>query len=229
MTANELVLGVPRQAVLEGGGWRGVRVASVEPFLDLVAAVGAYRPRAEVEDDPTWKQVIPYLVLHDGERLFLMRRTRAGGDSRLYERYSLGIGGHVNPPDGSVVGGLRREWAEEVDADFEPGFVPLGLLNDDTDPVGAVHLGVVYTADAAGRRVTVREHHKLEGWFAPRHEVHAVHDRLETWSQLLLEFLVSEAAMGTSPASPAGESGPTPSTAAAGPAMVGEIIRTVHG
>ncbi len=88
--------------------------------------------RAAAEQDPTHKQVIPYLVLRDGERWFLMRRTRAGGDARLHDRWSIGVGGHLNPGDGDVEGGLRREWAEELDADFVPDFVPVGLLNDDT-------------------------------------------------------------------------------------------------
>ncbi len=56
-----------------------------------------------------------------------------------------------------LLGGLRREWREELDADFEPDFEPLALLNDDTTEVGAVHLGVVFVADAAGRPVGVRE------------------------------------------------------------------------
>ena len=106
-----------------------------------------------MEVDPSFKQVIPYLVLRDGERYFLMRRTRAGVDARLHDRYSIGVGGHLNPGDGGVLGGLRREWHEELVADFEPAFRLVGLLNDDTTEVGAVHLGAVYVADAAGRPV----------------------------------------------------------------------------
>ena len=109
--------------------------------------------RGDAEEDPTYKQVIPYLVLRDGERWFLMRRTRAGGDARLHDLWSIGVGGHLNPGDGDLEGGLRREWAEELVADFVPEFEPVGLLNDDTTPVGAVHVGLVFVADAAGRPV----------------------------------------------------------------------------
>ncbi len=186
---GELVLGLPRASVPGGLGWRGVRPVALEPYLSAVTRAGAFRPRDEVEDDPAWKQVIPYLALFDGERIFLMRRTRAGGDARLHERYSIGIGGHINPGDGDPLGGLRREWREEVAADFEPEFRPLGVLNDDDDPVGAVHLGLVFAADAAGRPVAVRETHKLEGRFAGFTEVAEVSDRLETWSRLLYDFL----------------------------------------
>ena len=186
---TELVLGVPRTRLWDNAGWHGVREQGIESILAVVGAEAGFRPRGEVEDDPSWKQVIPYVVLRDGARIFLMRRTRAGGDPRLHERYSIGVGGHVNPADGNLHGGLLREWQEEIDAAFVPEFRLLGLLNDDTDPVGAVHLGVVYEADAAGRPVAVRETHKLAGEFATLDEVRAVIDRLETWSQLVFAHL----------------------------------------
>ncbi|CAN5836387.1 hypothetical protein BH23CHL8_BH23CHL8_20370 [soil metagenome] len=190
----ELVLGLPRARVLGRGEWRGVLYGDVEPYLTLIAAEGAYRPRPEAESDDTWKQVVPYLVLRDRGRIFLMRRTRAGGDARLHERWSIGIGGHLNPGDPDVVGGLRREFSEELEADWLPQPRLVGLLNDDTDPVGAVHLGVVFTAEAGGRPVEVREHHKLEGAFVAPIEVLRVYHRLETWSQLVYDYLTERAA-----------------------------------
>jgi predicted NUDIX family phosphoesterase len=190
-SSGELVLCLRRADVPGGLGWRGVRGVPLEPYLDAARRLGSFQPRDEVEHDPAWKQVIPYLVLRDGERIFLMRRTRAGADERLHERYTIGVGGHVNPPDGGVVGGLRREWAEEIDADFEPSFEPLGVLNDDDNDVGAVHLGLVYAADAGGRPVDIRERHKLSGAFVDQAAVADVADRLETWSALLFDFLVA--------------------------------------
>jgi predicted NUDIX family phosphoesterase len=146
-----------------------------------------------MEDDPSFKQIIPYLVLRDGERYFLMRRTRAGGDARLHDLWSIGVGGHLNPGDGDLPGGLRREWAEELIAAFVPEFRLVGLLNDDTTPVGSVHLGAVYVADAAGRPVAIRETHKLAGSFATRDEVAAVTEAMETWSRLVFDFLEAAA------------------------------------
>jgi predicted NUDIX family phosphoesterase len=186
---GELVLGVPRSLLRVPTWWRGVLAGGTAPVLEAVSAAGEFRPRGEVEEDPSWKQVIPYVVLRDGPRIFLMRRTRAGGDARLFERYSIGIGGHVNPADGDVAGGLLREWLEEIDAGFVPGFRFVGLLNDDDDPVGAVHLGLVYAAEAAGRPVAIRETNKLSGRFADPAEVRGVFDRMETWSRLVFEFL----------------------------------------
>jgi predicted NUDIX family phosphoesterase len=187
---DELVLGLPREAVPGGLDWRGVRALPHTPLLEAISAHGTYRRRGNAEDDPSWKQVIPYLALRDGGDIFLMRRTRAGGDVRLHDRYSIGVGGHVNPQDGGVLGGLGREWAEEMAANFEPDFQPVGLLNDDDNAVGAVHLGLVFSADAKGRPVEVRETEKLEGNFVPLADVGDVVDLLETWSALLFDFLI---------------------------------------
>lgn len=186
---DEQVLVVPRVSLVTGEGWTGVRRGDLAAELALVARDGHFMRRADAEVDPAHKQVIPYLVLRDGERWFLMRRTKAGGDPRLHDAWSIGVGGHLNPGDGDVAGCLAREWAEEVVADFDPAYAPVGLLNDDTTPVGAVHIGFVYVADAGGRAVTIRETEKLEGAFATTDEVAAVRDGLETWSRLAFDAL----------------------------------------
>lgn len=169
--------------------WRGVRTEGIERHLAAIAGAATFRPRAALEVDPGWKQIVPYLVLRDGPRVFLMQRTRAGGDARLHDRWSIGIGGHVEQGDGDALGGLRREWGEEIDADFLPAWRLIGLLNDDTTAVGAVHLGLVYEGDAAGRAVAIRETHKLRGAFATLAEVDAHRDDLESWSVLALDAI----------------------------------------
>jgi predicted NUDIX family phosphoesterase len=193
---GELVFVVPRSALPDEATWYGLRTDGLDDFVAAVERDGRYEPRVEMEADPSFKQVIPYLVLRDGPRYFLMQRTAAGGDVRLHHRFSIGVGGHLNPGDGGVLGGLRREWAEELVADFEPAFRLVALLNDDTTPVGAVHIGAVYLADAAGRPVAIRETDKLTGRFADPDEVAAVVDRMETWSQLAFEFLESREGAG---------------------------------
>ncbi|MCU0483797.1 MAG: hypothetical protein MUC54_05945 [Chloroflexi bacterium] len=186
---GELVLVVPRHLVVPGPGWRGVRPGGLAELEAAMAAAGQLVPRAIAEHDPSRKQVIPYLVLRDGDHTFLMRRTRAGGDARLHDRWSIGIGGHLNPGDAGLAGGLAREWREELVADFEPDLRFLGLLNDDDSDVGRVHLGAVFLAEARGRPVAVRETHKLEGRFASPEAVRAVQASMETWSQLAWEAI----------------------------------------
>ncbi len=189
MTDTELVYVVPRAAVMASTAWHGVRNEALAESLEVIERAGRYEPRPAMERDRNFKQVIPYLVLRDGERYFLMRRTRAGADERLHDRWSIGVGGHLNPGDGGLAGGLRREWEEELEADFVPAFRAVGLLNDDTTDVGSVHLGVVYVADAGGRPVAIRETHKLTGSFVDPAEVAAVAADLETWSGLVFEYL----------------------------------------
>ena len=200
---DELVLVVPTASVVAvlGGGaaWLGIRSAGEADLAGLIRREGAFRPRSEMEADPAWKQVIPYPVLRDGDAWYLMRRTRAGGDARLHDRYSIGVGGHVNPEDGGLDGdlgtALRREWHEELVVDFVPSFRFVGLLNDDTTPVGQVHIGLVYEGDAAGRPVAIRESAKLSGGFATSAGVAVVADRLETWSRIAFEFLEARPAV----------------------------------
>jgi predicted NUDIX family phosphoesterase len=189
MADDELVLVVPRDVLPDRAGWYGLRTDGLDGFDGLVAREGRFEPRPAMEVDPDHKQIIPYLVLRDGPRYFLMRRTRAGGDVRLHDRYSIGVGGHLNPGDEGLAGGLRREWGEELVADFMPEFRLIALLNDDTTEVGAVHLGAVYVADAAGRPVAIRETDKLTGVFADPAEVAAVAPDLETWSGLVFAWL----------------------------------------
>jgi predicted NUDIX family phosphoesterase len=190
--AEELVLVIPRDrlsAARRGELWHGMETSDASGYLELIDRTGSYLARTEAELDESWKQVIPYLVLFDRGSVFLMRRTRAGGDARLHERWTIGVGGHLHPDDAGPVAGLLREWREELDADWLPEPRPLGLLNDDSTPVGRVHLGLVYEAECHGRPVAIRETDKLSGAFAGASEVRRVFDGLETWSQLLFDHL----------------------------------------
>jgi predicted NUDIX family phosphoesterase len=167
-----------------------VELEGLEAVLERAGSLGDYVPRPAAEIDRSLKQIIPYLLLRDGDLVFLMKRTKAGGDARLHDLYTIGVGGHLNPGDAGVLGGLAREWREEIEADFMPEFEFVGLLNDDTVEVGVHHLGVVYLAEAAGRAVKVRETDKLSGSFEKIEVLRAVYDRMETWSQLAFEAIV---------------------------------------
>lgn len=201
---DELVLVIPTDRVVAelGGGraWLGVRPMPPDALPTLIRAAGQFMPRSQAERDESWKQVIPYPVLRDRDQWFLMRRTRSGGDARLHDHYSIGVGGHMNPDDGGLDGdlerALRREWLEELAVEFVPEFHFVGLLNDDSTAVGRVHLGAVFEADAAGRPVKIRETDKLSGRFVDAAGVESVADELETWSRLAFEFLTSRATVG---------------------------------
>ncbi|HEX9635206.1 MAG TPA: hypothetical protein VGB34_06975 [Candidatus Limnocylindria bacterium] len=193
----ERVLVLPRERVPGGCEFTGIRAGDADDLqllADAVAAHGRFIERPIAEEDPDSKQLIPYVVVRDRGRVFLMERTDAGGDARLHRKASLGVGGHLNPVDTGddpLMVGLRREWAEELVADWEPEFRLVGLLNDDSNAVGSVHLGVVFEVEADGRAVDVRERHKLSGRMAAPGEVLDAWDRLETWSRLVAERLLA--------------------------------------
>ena len=192
---TERVLVLRRDQVPGGCDFIGMRPLSPDELTRLrgvVAHLATWMDRTAAEQDPAHKQLIPYVVVRDADRVFLMERTDAGGDPRLHGRATIGVGGHLNPIDDGpdpLAAGVRREWQEELEADWQPDFAPLGLLNDDRNPVGAVHLGVVFGVEAAGRPIDVRERDKLSGHLASVDELRAAWDRLETWSQLVVEAL----------------------------------------
>ncbi len=152
----------------------------------------SFRPREQVEDDPSFKQIIPYLIVRHTDRLFLSQRTPAGNEARLRGLFSIGVGGHINRSD--VVGatdlvgaGLRRELDEELLIHGTWRARLVGVLNDDSNPVGRVHFGLVHVIDVESPDVAVRESDVLTGRMASREDVWAVRDRMETWSRLILE------------------------------------------
>lgn len=193
----ERVLVLPRERVPGGCDFTGVRPAGTADLHVLGAALvahGQFLDRPIAEQNASFKQLIPYVVVRDRGLVFLMERTDAGGDPRLHHKASIGVGGHLNPVDDGedpLHVGLRREWAEELVAGWEPEFRLVGLLNDDSNSVGSVHLGVVFEVEADGRPVDVRERDKLSGRMVTRVEVLGAWERLETWSQLVAERLLT--------------------------------------
>ncbi|MEP6807848.1 MAG: NUDIX hydrolase [Chloroflexota bacterium] len=192
---TEQVLVIPRDRVPGGCDFTGIRAAdeaSLEELRAAVRAYGSFIDRPLAEESLASKQLIPYVVVRDGPRTLLMERTDAGGDPRLHRKASIGVGGHLNPVDDGVdplTAGLRREWSEELVADWEPEFRLVGLLNDDSNPVGSVHLGVVFTVEADSRPITIRERDKLVATMADGEAIRAAYDRMETWSRLVASHL----------------------------------------
>lgn len=166
---------------------------------------GRFMPRAQAEDDPSYRQIIPYALVKYQDRYFLMRRTRGGGEARLHDLYTLGVGGHINPGDeiGSpLLDGLRRELREEAGIEHYLA-EPVGFIVMRDSPVSLVHAGVVFVVESEDEP-RVMESEKLEGQLASLEEIRAIQDKLEGWSRLVLDWLV-------------GSSGPVPHAQAAPP------------
>jgi predicted NUDIX family phosphoesterase len=191
----ERVLVVPTAVFHEAGVFQGFspRVGHYLPRL-LDPARLSYRPRAEVETDPAYKQLIPYVVLRWGEQVFHYTRGKRATETRLQRLRSLGVGGHIDAEDANLFGdpyreGMLREVREEVYLESEYVERCVGLINDDGNPVGQVHLGIVHVFELAGPRVRRREQALTQAGFAPLAALRAQREEFETWSQLLLDVL----------------------------------------
>lgn len=151
----------------------------------------SYLPRPQAENDPSFKQLIPYVVLRWRDQLFHYRRGRAGSEARLRALRSLGVGGHINPGDGSQAdayrAGLEREIAEEIHLECPFREQVLGLINDDANAVGQVHLGIVHLFDLERPQVRRREAILADDGFAALAELRRQSEQFETWSRFLLE------------------------------------------
>ncbi len=172
---------------------------SLDDILDVIVDKHFFIDRPTAEQSPQYKQIIPYVVIRHGDSYFLLQRTTRQTESRLHHKFSLGIGGHINPDAPTILDGLQKELEEEVgvDGDYEVTFV--GILNDDTTDVGRVHLGAVYVLDAATREVTIRETEKMTGSWAARAELAAARERMESWSQIVYDGFIASGATGFSP------------------------------
>lgn len=170
----------------------GLITEGVEEIVRVIEAHHEFRPRPEMETDPAYKQIIPYVLVTRGAEAFVMQRLKKGGEQRLHGLLSLGVGGHINPVDeaegSALMAGLRREVDEEVALERAASLTPLGVINNDRDEVGRVHLGFLFRLEAEGA-VTVRETEKLSGSFMPIAALPALRDKMEGWSQIALEVL----------------------------------------
>ena len=195
MSSSEQVLVVRRSLFDRLGSFHGLN-AEISRYLPVFLEEGNhfFVPRAEAEEDPSLKQLIPYVVVTSGGKLLHYRRGSGSGEKRLLKKGSIGIGGHINDGDGlgeafdaaAYQRALMRELQEELA--IESCFIerPLALLNDDTNPVGAVHLGIVHQCELASPEVTANEEAIAELGFLTLEELQERHDQLESWSQLVI-------------------------------------------
>ncbi|HEY3194208.1 MAG TPA: NUDIX hydrolase [Candidatus Dormibacteraeota bacterium] len=193
--AAEKVLCVKREDIFPDGAWHGFVTDSLERHQAVIREKHFFMPRPDVEDDPGYQQIIPYVVFRHGDRYLLTHRLRASSERRLRKQYSLGVGGHINPGDlqgrDPIQDGLKREWEEEVvyDGSFEARL--LGLLNDESSPVSKVHLGVVFLVDGDSPNVSIRETDKLAGELLTLDEMRIYYLGMESWSQMVYDRLTS--------------------------------------
>jgi predicted NUDIX family phosphoesterase len=193
-TTVEHVLVVPTLLFHEVGYFQGF-TTNVAPYLTtlLDPAYGSYRPRPAMEQDPSFKQLIPYCIFRFEDQIFYYRRSKGTGEGRLHGKRSIGVGGHISSEDQAAASpylqAMQREIAEEVFLESGYRQTCVGLLNDDESEVGKVHLGVVHIFDLDEPKVLPRETSMIETGFATVNDLAEDIDSFETWSQLCLRHV----------------------------------------
>ncbi len=196
MATEERVLCFERK-LLEGiGVFQGISL-DVEKYLPVVTAPAnvLYRNRTEAEQDPRYKQLIPYALIVCRDRILRYRRGRGGQETRLHGLYSVGVGGHISEEDHGLFSqgpgyhdAMRRELIEEVAIDAQKE-AAVAVINDDSTEVGRVHLGVVHVVQVADEAVAGRRSGIVGPEFIPMTDAVKDPAAYESWSRFCLEHL----------------------------------------
>jgi len=194
---EEQVLVIPRSVFDAFGAFQGIRFGA-ESLLTTAFQAGStrYLPRSLAEEDPSYKQLIPYLLLTHGGRVLHYARGKGGGEARLASKCSIGIGGHINNTDHSDGVFDQAAYDRAVSRELHEELIvgnhshrPMALLNDDSNEVGAVHLGVIHVVQLDVAEVAPNEAVIKNLEFLTPDEIRANRERLETWSQICADEL----------------------------------------
>ena len=188
---QEEILVIKRTDLFPVCAWHGLKAVEFADYIDLIQDKKCFIPRNLAELDPTYKQVIPYLVFEYDKQYFLMQRQSTSSEQRLASKYSLGIGGHLRKEDiegASIFEWAQREFEEEVSYEGNLTIIPLGILNDDSNEVGKVHVGFVLLLKGDSSDISIKSELK-SGVLVSLNECRARYDQLESWSQMVVDFL----------------------------------------
>jgi predicted NUDIX family phosphoesterase len=196
---KQLVLCFPSDLLETLGPFQGIST-DVPRYFPTIVEPGhcGYVSREKAEVDPSYKQVIPYVLFVHEDRIFSYRRGKSGSESRLREKLSIGIGGHIEVTDPTLFttsvaayrDALWREVDEEVGGvDHSSPEACAGLINDDSNDVGRVHFGVVHVIWLTDSMIVKKESTITASGLIPLEEALRDIDRYETWSQLCLQHI----------------------------------------
>jgi predicted NUDIX family phosphoesterase len=197
---GEEILVISRQLFDELGSFQGIKT-DVDGYLQAILdpANNFFMDRGKAEDDPSFKQIIPYALFHHDGKYLHYTRGKSGGESRLHAQGSVGVGGHINPVDeradplgkATYLAGVEREIDEELNITGGHQNRIVGLLNDDSNDVGKVHLGVVHIFDLESEEVTSAEDALANLAFQSSDDLKGkLHGSLETWSRFCIDELI---------------------------------------
>ena len=163
-----------------------------EEFIKIIEDNCFFHPRDDAETNISLKQIIPYVLIRrwGSGAYFMTKRLNKQKERRLHGMLSLGIGGHIEPidkKDNIIMEGLKREISEEINITYNwpPKF--LGIINDDENDVGKVHLGLAYEIEAINNDISVKEKDKMEGRWVTPDEINELYENLESWSKIIFK------------------------------------------
>jgi len=193
---DEMILVVKRSELLATQeSWQGLNIEFSPQCLEIISKKAEIQPRSLMEKDPTYKQIIPYLLFEYDGSFFLMQRKKDASEQRLQSKYSLGIGGHMRFEDlqqnADLFKWAKREFEEEVQYEGSFQMAPLGILNDDSTEVGQVHLGIVLMLIGDSNKISVKSELQ-SGQLVSLHDCLDFVPYMESWSQIALMKLLKE-------------------------------------
>ena len=191
-TQDELILVVKKEDLFGVHIFQGFKQTDLQHYLKIINERKKFLPRSLMEHDFNYKQIIPYLIFEHENKFFLMQRSAKASESRLKNKYTLGIGGHVRQEDldegQTLFDWAQREFNEEV---FYPGNLTvksLGIINDDSNDVGKVHAGFVLLLQGDSPHIKIKSELK-NGTLLPLEECKTFYPHMESWSQMVFTYL----------------------------------------
>jgi predicted NUDIX family phosphoesterase len=191
-TLEESILVVKRDYLIgEDEEWYGIRLENINRYLKIINTKKEFIVRSVAETDPRYKQIIPYLIFMHEERIFVMQRTAQASETRLQNKYTIGIGGHIRQEDmkcNDIFAWANREFHEEVAYNDTLTIETLGVLNDDSNDVGRVHMGFVFLLHGTSDAISIKSELK-SGTFMTLDECVGMITQFESWSQIVIGAL----------------------------------------
>jgi predicted NUDIX family phosphoesterase len=164
--------------------------------LNRIVQHGLYRKRSELEEDPSFKQIIPYAIISNEESFYVFRRSSGQGEKRLHNKLHMGVGGHMNPGNSMepgeqyLINELKREFFEEVklsDGCIIEDIEFIGFINDDSIAVGRVHIGLLYIIRVSGKDVIINETDKMSAEWIDKRDLFELYEEMETWTKIAID------------------------------------------
>ncbi len=190
---DEKILVIKRDIILGSEHIQGfLPILNFARYQQLILKHQEFLWRSTMENDPGYKQIIPYLIFKHNDTFFVMQRKSTASETRLQNKYSLGIGGHIRQEDlgagDTLQSWAQREFEEEVSFDGTLTIHPLGLINDDSNAVGQVHIGFVFLLEGSSSSIAIKSEHK-EGKLLTLEQLKPLYGNMENWSQLVFDYL----------------------------------------